>query len=57
MRKKYMEFRNKIIFILSIMLIAVCWGCQETPDEQIVVNKGNGELENIIASPAVSSQL
>ncbi|NLB61769.1 MAG: YnbE family lipoprotein, partial [Clostridiales bacterium] len=40
----------KKITLLSLLLIVVfLFGCQPTPDEPIIINKGDGTLQNILA--------
>ena len=44
-----MKFHNRIIaLILSIILILSSYSCAQTPSEDIIVNKGDGTLENKI---------
>ena len=47
----------RAIIVVSIFIMLIFSACQPTPENDIVVNKGDGKLEGIIASsPAITEQ-
>jgi hypothetical protein len=48
--------RRSIILLFVLFILLVFFGCQPTPDEEIIVNKGDGALESIIAGTTASQQ-
>ena len=53
-----MRIRYTAIYLVSVLLVMIVfYGCQSTPNEDIVVNKGDGEMEAIIAGPTASPQI
>ena len=50
--------RHMALLLLALLLLAALLpACQPTPEEDIVVNKGDGTLEAAIAATAVPSVL
>jgi hypothetical protein len=39
-----------------LIILLIFFGCQKTPEEEVVVNKGDGELEEVIAGSAAPQQ-
>lgn len=48
--------RKASLFLLSLIIVLILFGCQKTPDKEIVVNKGDGAMESIIAGTTASQQ-
>lgn len=47
---------RKMIYFLILIVLLIFIGCQKTPDEEVIINKGDGRLENIITGPAAVLQ-
>jgi hypothetical protein len=46
----------KMMLVFSLFIILAIGACQATPEDEIVVNKGDGTLESIIAGSTASQQ-
>ena len=47
---------NKRMFLIACAVILLLTACQPTPAEDIIVNRGDGALEEAIAATAVPSE-
>lgn len=47
--------RTLIIYFCVLIMLVLC-GCQNTPEQDIVINKGGGQLEKAIAGPPAKHQ-
>lgn len=48
--------QKALLIIFSIILMSSLYGCKITPGEEIVINKGDGELEKLIQSTPVPAE-
>ncbi len=50
------HFKRILVCLITALFMVLMAACQPTPDQAVVVNKGDGKLEGIIAGPTAAQQ-